>query len=61
MFKNKIKYSLLVGSLYNVKCAYIFNVYINGEEKNLKKKIDILTLIKIYNNKVDYNDYKNNI
>lgn len=50
MFKNKIKYSLLVGSLYNVKCDYIFNVYINGEKTKLTKRIDWILLSKINSN-----------
>jgi len=39
MFKNKIKYSLLVGSLYNVKCDFTFNVYIDGEKTKLTKTL----------------------
>jgi len=39
MFKNKIKYSLLAGSLYNVKCNFIFNVYIDGEKTALTKTL----------------------
>ena len=39
MFKNKIKYSLLVGSLYNVKCDFTFNVYIDGKKTELTKTL----------------------
>ena len=37
MFKNKIKYSLLVGSLYNVKCDFTFKAYIDGKEVKYEK------------------------
>ena len=54
MFKNKIKYSLLVGSLYNVKCNYIFNVYINGKKTSITKKINCGTLFDIYEHIGDF-------
>ena len=47
MFKNKIKYSLLAGSLYNVKCDYTFNVYINGKKTSISKTIKLGTLFDI--------------
>ena len=68
MFKNKIKYSLLVGSLYNVKCYYIFNVYINGEKTSIPKTIGWGMLFNIYKspdifefegkNSFSYEEYK---
>ena len=39
MFKNKIKYSLLAGSLYNIKCDFTFNVYIDGQKTELTKTL----------------------
>ena len=47
MVNDKLKYSLIAGSLYNIHCDYIFNVYVNGKKTELTKKIDYSTLEKI--------------
>ena len=39
MFKNKLKYTLLVGNLYNIKCDFTFNVYIDGKKTDLTKTL----------------------
>ena len=40
MFKNKFKYSLLIGSSYNVKCDFTFKAYVDGEELAYKKTLN---------------------
>jgi len=59
MFKNKIKYSLLIGSLYNVKCDYIFNVYINGKKTSISKTIEWNTLCNICEGNAEF-DFEEN-